>query len=104
MFFIRSRNGVCFGSTVQIGFCSYALSGCVTEAIDACCHGSYCSFSIMKRRYSLAAFGYFEYLKIIIGKTRCNSVGRPMGPMGKFAWFMSLAISWSLGSGEVFAA
>ena len=28
----------------------------------ACSHGSNCSFSIMKRRNSLAAFGYFVYL------------------------------------------
>src|SRR6266702_1612122 len=104
MFFIRSRYAVCFGSDVQIGLDSYAARGCVTYPIEACCHGTYCSFSIMKRRYSFAALGYFVYLKIIIGNTRCSSVGRPIGPMGKFACPMSLAISCSFGSCEVLAA
>src|SRR6266700_8052436 len=104
MFFIRSRYAVCFGSDVQIGLDSYAARGCVTYPIEACCHGTYCSFSIMKRRYSLAALGYFVYLKIIIGNARCNSVGLPTGPTGKLACPMSLAISGSFSSFDVLAA
>ena len=47
-----------------------------------CSHGSNCSSSIMKRRNSFAAFGYFVYLKIIWLKNRCDSVGTPTGPTG----------------------
>ncbi len=39
------------------------------------CHGTHCSFSIMKRMNSFAAFGYFVYLKIISVKNNWNSVG-----------------------------
>src|SRR5258705_6645520 len=104
MIFMQSRYGVCFGSSVQIGFDSYALSGCVTYPIEAFCHGSYCSFSIMKRRYSLAALGNFVYLKIIWLKNKCNSVARPTGPIGKLACPMSAAIALIFGSCDVFAA
>ena len=52
----------------------------------------------------MAAFGYFVYLKIIWLKNRCDSVGLPTGPIGKYACWMSSAISFTFGSGEFFAA
>ena len=66
--------------------------------------GSNCSFSIMKRRNSFAAFGYFVYFMIIWLKNRCDSVGTPTGPTGKDACWMSAAISLTLGSAEFLAA
>ncbi len=72
--------------------------------MDACIHGSNCSRSHMKRRYSFAAFGNFEYLKSIACVTCMNSVRRPTGPIGHAPWPMSAAISFSFGSGEVLAA
>src|SRR5438034_7026399 len=93
-----------FGFEPHSGFFSYALSGCETYPIAACCHGSYCSFSIMNARYAFAAFGYFEYLKIIIGKNRLSSVVLPTGPTGRLAWPMSATISLIFASCEFFAA
>ncbi len=61
---------------------------------------SNCSFSIMKRRNSLAAFGYLVYFMIIWLKNRCDSVGTPTGPIGKAACWMSLCSSLTLGSVE----
>jgi hypothetical protein len=72
--------------------------------MEASCQGTYCSLSIMKRRYSLAAFGYFEYLKIIIGNTRFSSRFLPSTPAGKYACWMSLASSCIFGSCDVLAA
>src|SRR6478609_6124413 len=103
MIFIASRYGVAFGS-FQTGCCSYCLSAGVTYPIDAETQGLTCSGSIMKRRNSLAAFGYFVYLKIIWLKNRLNSVGLPTGPTGKFAWKMSASRSLTFGSVAFFAA
>src|SRR6476661_8380426 len=103
MIFIASRYGVAFGS-FQTGCCSYCLSAGVTYPIDAETQGLTCSGSIMKRRNSLAAFGYFVYLKIIWLKNRCDSVGTPTGPTGKAACWMSEASSLTLGSVAFLAA
>ena len=46
----------------------------------------------MKRRYSLAALGKREYLKMNAWLKTASSVGFPTGPMGKLAWSMSWAI------------
>src|SRR5579862_2103683 len=104
MSFMQSRYGVTLASAVQNGVDSYPARGWQTYPIDASCHGTYCSFSIMNRMYSLAAFGYLEYLKIIIGKTRLSTARLPLMPTGNAPCWISLVISISLGSVEVFAA
>src|SRR4051794_34283546 len=70
----------------------------------AVCHGSYCSASHMKRRYSFAAFGYFEYLKTKACSTLLSTATSPVLVFGALACCVSLAISCCFGSGEFFAA
>src|SRR5665809_10959 len=45
--------------------------------MHASSHGPYWSCSIMKRRYSLDAFGYSVCLKIMLLMSSARSVGRP---------------------------
>src|SRR5882724_9541119 len=58
----------------------------------------------MKRRYSFAALGYFEYLKTKACSTLFSTAISPDFPFGNGTCWMSLASSCCFASVDVFAA
>ena len=79
---ITSRYGVVFGSFVHTGRSRYFFNAGVTYPFIASTQGPACSGESMKRRYSFAALGKREYLKMNAWLKSASSVGLPTGPMG----------------------